>query len=524
MSEEDEKLMPPPSLPVKATNGNDSSKLMPPPPPPPGFSNQKIGDSNLMPPPPSIPTKQQQQQQQQKEKEQQPLPPMPDLIYKAPEWSCDPTVNYQLEVIKSGTILEVLDIFTKQHYLVGRLPICDIMMDHPRCPPNTHNPLRSGDVLRFGESTRLYVIVGGQVMESDDRLELEKQKQKQQQQQDSTTTDKSKAFIQLFTSSSKRNTDQQKEIRELRNHGWGQDDRYDAKEEYDDDDNNNNSSKDELDNNVNNAKVVNGEQQQQDDDDSDIENDEFYNRTDQLKDKWMKDIKNESYQSILERKDLLLKEKDDIVQRFKEVTTQQKKDNDKQQDDEDELDKFMQQNDESLKKTTQQELTSKMIETDKKLAYIEQILRKIPEYRKKLQQEKLQQQQQQKQKQQQQDNNNNNNSNQISTSITSSSTISTEATQSTTTTKLDIFNNGLEEKEDKPRELITLSDDIPQEYLSKSPVVTSKKRVVDSTPNETAAERSKRIRDDLKQKQEEEFVDLIERENQMNQQSNKYGY
>lgn len=50
------------------------------------------------------------------------------LPYKEPKWSGVPTEAYSFEVLKSGQILESIDLSTKSFYVFGRLSTCDIRM------------------------------------------------------------------------------------------------------------------------------------------------------------------------------------------------------------------------------------------------------------------------------------------------------------------------------------------------------------------------------------------------------------
>lgn len=61
----------------------------------------------------------------QKEKQVLPVP------YREPSWSGKPEGPYKMEVLKSGVILETIDITEKAFHLIGRLPNCDITMAHP---------------------------------------------------------------------------------------------------------------------------------------------------------------------------------------------------------------------------------------------------------------------------------------------------------------------------------------------------------------------------------------------------------
>ena len=50
------------------------------------------------------------------------------LHYKEPKWSGVPSEAYCFEVLKSGQILESIDLSTKSFYVFGRLSTCDISM------------------------------------------------------------------------------------------------------------------------------------------------------------------------------------------------------------------------------------------------------------------------------------------------------------------------------------------------------------------------------------------------------------
>jgi hypothetical protein len=59
-------------------------------------------------------------------------PRIPPLNYQKPSWSGLPTYSYRLEVLKNGQSLETIDgPSDKEFVTIGRLPICDIPMEHP---------------------------------------------------------------------------------------------------------------------------------------------------------------------------------------------------------------------------------------------------------------------------------------------------------------------------------------------------------------------------------------------------------
>lgn len=59
------------------------------------------------------------------------LPQPPPLKYEKPSWSAEPTYKYRLEVLKNGASLETVQGPRKEFVTIGRLPICDIPMEHP---------------------------------------------------------------------------------------------------------------------------------------------------------------------------------------------------------------------------------------------------------------------------------------------------------------------------------------------------------------------------------------------------------
>ena len=127
-----------------------------------------------------------------KEKEKQiPLP------YKEPSWSGKPDKEYRAEILKSGSILEVIDLSKRNFYVIGRLPSCDISLAHPtisryhavfqfrsesdekndkglylydlgsthgtfwngnRIRPNVYVRIRGGHMIKFGNSQRKFIM------------------------------------------------------------------------------------------------------------------------------------------------------------------------------------------------------------------------------------------------------------------------------------------------------------------------------------------------------------------------------
>ena len=119
------------------------------------------------------------------------------IPYKEPEWGglCDQ--KYSFEVLKKGVIIDDVDLTTKSFYVFGRLPSCDVNMEHPslsryhavvqhrstpdekqtvgwylydldsthgtwvnkvKVKPNVFYRLKVGHVIKFGGSTRLHIL------------------------------------------------------------------------------------------------------------------------------------------------------------------------------------------------------------------------------------------------------------------------------------------------------------------------------------------------------------------------------
>ncbi|KAJ3330873.1 hypothetical protein HDU76_004639 [Blyttiomyces sp. JEL0837] len=120
------------------------------------------------------------------------LPPPPPLNYNTPDWSASTKARFYIEVLKNGVILETLEL-EKPTTVFGRLPLCDVMMEHASVSryhavlqsreddkvflydlgsahgtfvnktviaPRMFIPLKVGDMIRFGQSTRVYILGG----------------------------------------------------------------------------------------------------------------------------------------------------------------------------------------------------------------------------------------------------------------------------------------------------------------------------------------------------------------------------
>ncbi|KAG9063991.1 Kanadaptin [Linnemannia hyalina] len=207
----DEGVFAMPAAPIKRASSESGSM---PPPPPPLFPKDQSKESSKpssadadgsAPPPPQ----QQQQQQQQPSKPtggpSGPPPNAPPLKYQKPAWSGYPNQQFFFEVIKNGVLVDKIQAPLKEFLTIGRLPMCDIEMEHPslsryhaviqfkssgetflydlnsshgtklnksNIPPQMHVKIKPGDQLRFGESTRIYLF---QTEEAVDQEEEEKE-------------------------------------------------------------------------------------------------------------------------------------------------------------------------------------------------------------------------------------------------------------------------------------------------------------------------------------------------------------
>ncbi|KAF4375927.1 hypothetical protein F8388_010069 [Cannabis sativa] len=113
--------------------------------------------------------------------------------YTIPSWSEAPGHNFYFEVLKEGSIIDQFDVYDKGAYMFGRVDLCDFVLDHPTISRfhavlqfkksgeayiydlgSTHGTfinknqvkkksyvdLHVGDVVRFGQSSRLYIFQG----------------------------------------------------------------------------------------------------------------------------------------------------------------------------------------------------------------------------------------------------------------------------------------------------------------------------------------------------------------------------
>lgn len=119
------------------------------------------------------------------------------IQYKEPPWGGITDKKFNFEVLKNGMIIDNVDLTQQSYFVFGRLPSCDITMEHPslsryhavvqycsdptesfekgwylydldsthgtwinknRVSPNRYHRIRVGHVIKFGGSTRLNIL------------------------------------------------------------------------------------------------------------------------------------------------------------------------------------------------------------------------------------------------------------------------------------------------------------------------------------------------------------------------------
>lgn len=117
--------------------------------------------------------------------------------YQEPAWSGSCEQQYKLEIIKNGAIIDNIDLRTKPFHVFGRLQSCDVSLEHPslsryhavvqysaeasdkrevgwylydldsthgtwlnkyKVKPRVYHRIRVGHVIKFGGSTRLFIV------------------------------------------------------------------------------------------------------------------------------------------------------------------------------------------------------------------------------------------------------------------------------------------------------------------------------------------------------------------------------
>ncbi|KAK3212302.1 hypothetical protein Dsin_017008 [Dipteronia sinensis] len=136
--------------------------------------------------------------------------------YTIPEWSGIPCHRFYFEVLKDGSIMDQFDVCKKGAYMFGRIDLCDFVLEHPTISRfhaaviqfrksgaaylydvgSTHGTfvnknqvkkrvyvdLHVGDVIRFGQSSRLYIFQGpSELMPVEKDLKIIRESKMQQE-------------------------------------------------------------------------------------------------------------------------------------------------------------------------------------------------------------------------------------------------------------------------------------------------------------------------------------------------------
>uniref|UniRef100_A0A8C5L2I8 Solute carrier family 4 (anion exchanger), member 1, adaptor protein n=1 Tax=Jaculus jaculus TaxID=51337 RepID=A0A8C5L2I8_JACJA len=180
--------------------------------------------------------------------------------YQEPSWGSPATAPYSLETLKGGTILGTRSLQGTSCCLFGRLPTCDISLEHPsvsryhaalqhrasdrdeevdghgqgfylydlgsthgtflnktRIPPRTYCRVHVGHVFRFGGSSRLFILQGPEEdREAESELTVTQLKELRKQQQmlleKKMLGDDSDEEEEMDTTEKKRNSSQEDEM------------------------------------------------------------------------------------------------------------------------------------------------------------------------------------------------------------------------------------------------------------------------------------------------------------------------
>ena len=64
-----------------------------------------------------------------KAEDAQSTPTIPEVPYKPPKWSNISKIPFSIEVIKGGVLLESIPITSRPFTVIGRVPVCDIIIN-----------------------------------------------------------------------------------------------------------------------------------------------------------------------------------------------------------------------------------------------------------------------------------------------------------------------------------------------------------------------------------------------------------
>jgi len=121
-----------------------------------------------------------------------------------------PSVDFSLEVLKDGAIIETIDCAGRDHLRFGRTPNNDVVLEHPsssrlhavlqfangseeifvhdcgsthgttvnkrRLKPGVHAPVFVGDQIKFGQSSRAFIVAGAAALMPEEGLSREERR------------------------------------------------------------------------------------------------------------------------------------------------------------------------------------------------------------------------------------------------------------------------------------------------------------------------------------------------------------
>ena len=187
------------------------------PPPPPRFdgtiAKADDGEKRAMPPPPPLFSARKMEGAEKHEGDLAPAaraePPAdasraPAGGYEVPEWGGPSSADFSLEVLKDGAIVDIVDCRGRGCVTLGRTPDNDVVLEHPsssrthaviqfarggaeafvfdnasthgtfvnkrRLKARVHAPVFVGDQIRFGQSSRVFVVAGASELMPEEGL------------------------------------------------------------------------------------------------------------------------------------------------------------------------------------------------------------------------------------------------------------------------------------------------------------------------------------------------------------------
>ena len=187
------------------------------PPPPPRFdgtiAKADDGHKRAMPPPPPLFSARKMEGAEKHEGDLAPAaraePPAdasraPAGGYEVPEWGGPSSADFSLEVLKDGAIVDIVDCRGRGCVTLGRTPDNDVVLEHPsssrthaaiqfarggseafvfdnasthgtfvnkrRLKARVHAPVFVGDQIRFGQSSRVFVVAGASELMPEEGL------------------------------------------------------------------------------------------------------------------------------------------------------------------------------------------------------------------------------------------------------------------------------------------------------------------------------------------------------------------